>query len=214
MGQEHQTALIIMAKAPVPGLAKTRLIPILGAEGAATLAHKLLEHTIEVARQTTCFSYIELNVTPEINHPAFEPFRQVSRATEEQYKLVITSQGNGDLGVRMKRAFKRTLGQFDAAVMIGTDAPSMTATHLDQAACDLKRHDAVFTPALDGGYTLVGLRQVVPEIFAGVPWSTADVMSVTRQRLASYGVRWHEYAPMADVDEPDDLRYVPVGLVP
>lgn len=208
----HTTALIIMAKAPIPGFVKTRLIPALGAEGAALLAGRMFRHTIEVACQTTVFSHLTVCVTPEISHPAFDPFRDTLIATGDSCKIEITSQGQGDLGSRMQRAFERALVSADAAVMIGTDAPCMTAADLDRAACDLQRHDAVFIPALDGGYTLIGLQTVVHEVFSGVPWSTADVMLTTRQRLASLGWRWHEYEPMADVDEPQDLHYLPTVL--
>lgn len=202
MKSPAQLALIIMAKAPEPGLAKTRLIPALGSQGAARLATQLLDHTLQTASQTTLFDHRELCVTPSLHHPAFSQAEPV---------LNLTDQGEGDLGVRMQRAFDRVLSHAKAAIMIGTDAPALSADLLDQAAKDLEHHDAVFIPALDGGYTLIGLRQVMPELFAEIPWSTAEVMSITRTRLAARGASWHEYPHMADIDEPRDLIRVPAG---
>lgn len=201
----NQAALIIMAKAPEPGLAKTRLIPALGPQGAAALAKRLLAHTIETARQASQFSRKELCATPAAHHLAF---------TGHWPAFVLTQQGEGDLGARMHGAFERVLAEFDAAVMIGTDAPAMSAQLLDQAALELDRHDAVFVPALDGGYTLIGLRRLMPELFVDMPWSTDQVMTITRDRLRNNGTRWHEYPPMADIDEPPDLLHLPAGWLP
>lgn len=196
-----RAALIIMAKAPEPGLAKTRLIPALGADGAAAVARQLLVHTIEAAQKTSMFQCKELCVTPQIDHLAFAAWST---------QFVLTHQGDGDLGQRMQHAFERALKAFDMVIMIGTDAPAMTAPILEQALQDLEHHDAVLVPALDGGYTLIGLKQLIPELFADIPWSTDQVMAITRDRLHSTGARWHEYLPMADIDEPHDLVHLPV----
>ena len=95
--------------------------------------------------------------------------------------------------------------------MIGTDAPAIDAALLQQAARALEEADAVFVPALDGGYALIGLRQSAPQLFADMVWSTASVMTVTRSRLRAAGMRHTELAPVADIDEPADLVHVPVG---
>ncbi|UOD50044.1 TIGR04282 family arsenosugar biosynthesis glycosyltransferase [Orrella daihaiensis] len=200
-----EVALIIMAKAPVPGLAKTRLIPALGAEGAASLAKQLLAHTVNTARKASNFSHKELCVTPNTDHSAF---------ADLCLPFTLTDQGEGDLGVRMQRAFERVLEQFDATIMIGTDAPAMTTGLLDQAVDDLANYNAVFVPALDGGYTLIGLKQVLPELFVEIPWSTNQVMAITRERLGHASVHWHEYPPMADIDEPRDLIHLPADWLP
>ena len=80
----------------------------------------------------------------------------------------MTLQGDGDLGARMDRALTRALAAHDAAMLIGTDAPALDAAALRRAAAALARHDAVFVPALDGGYALVGLRRPASGLFAGV----------------------------------------------
>jgi hypothetical protein len=204
----HRAALVIMAKVPVSGQVKTRLIPALGANGAAALAEKLLNHTLTTAQQTQVFAHVELCVSPSVDHLNLKA---------DQRGLDITPQGDGDLGARMQRAFERLLRNHDAVVMIGTDAPDMTAALLDRAASELTQSDAVFVPALDGGYTLIGLAKThahhLSRLFTDIPWSTGEVMAVTRDRLQSLatevGLKWHEYPPMADIDEPEDLVRLP-----
>lgn len=193
------TALVIMTKAPEAGLAKTRLIPALGKEGAAQLAERLLQHTIQTARQASVFNHLELCVTPHTDHPAFQ-------AT---IGLTVTKQAPGDLGQRMHAAFCRALSLHNKVVMIGTDVPDLTAAMLDQAAADLDKHDAVFVPAVDGGYALIGLKQAWPALFTEMPWSTAHLMQTTRERLQALGLRWQEYEALADIDEPKDLIHLP-----
>ena len=201
--QPRSTALVIMAKAPEAGLAKTRLIPALGAEGAAQLAKQLLDHTIRAARQASALNHLELCVTPHTDHPTFSMYKE----------LTITEQAPGDLGQRMLAAFERVLSEHDRAIMIGTDAPGITAAALNRAAVDLAAHDAVFIPALDGGYALVGLKKVWPALLTDMPWSTAHVMQTTRERLKDLDLRWLEYTPVADIDEEQDLIHLPEGFV-
>lgn len=203
MAKHPTTALIILAKAPAPGLVKTRLIPAIGSEGAAQLAQRLLEHTLLTARQCKAFTQLELCVSPSIDHPALTSIDLTS--------FVVTEQGDGDLGARMHRAFERALAQFNAAIMIGTDAPTLTAELLDQASLQLNDDESVFVPALDGGYALVGLTRLMPELFANMPWSTATVMQETRARLTALDARWHEFPSVSDIDEPDDLARLPAN---
>ncbi len=204
-----KTALIILAKAPAPGLSKTRLMPALGAAGAAKLAQRLLDHTIETALQTKDFAHLELCVTPDLNHQAFSQHRTALKAKAPFFAWTL--QSDGDLGARMQQAFERALDHCDAAVMIGTDAPAITATQLHQAALDLTQRDAVFIPALDGGYALIGLKRMLPTLFTDMPWSTSEVMQTTSRRLAALGSSWQTYPAVHDIDEPDDLQHLPKG---
>lgn len=199
------TALIIFAKAPVAGLAKTRLIPALGPEGAAHLADRLLAHTLQQALALPV-EHLELCVSPTDQHPAFERARQAARG-----RLHLTLQGEGDLGQRMHRALARALSSHDRALLIGTDAPSLDTSLLTQARQALDTHPAVFVPALDGGYALVGLTRPVPELFDGMTWSTPRVMQDTRHRARAAGLAWTELPAVADIDEPADLIHVPAG---
>lgn len=197
------TALIVFAKAPVAGQAKTRLIPALGPEGAAGLAKRLLEHALHQAGGLPV-DHWELCVSPDTRHPAFE-----QAVADTRGRLCLTAQGDGDLGERMHRAFERTLATHRKALLIGTDAPALTSTVLRDAEQALARHEAVFVPALDGGYALVGLTHPQPALFRGVSWGTPQVMTETRARARQAGVKWVELAPVADIDDPPDLVHLP-----
>ena len=196
-------ALIVFAKAPVPGYAKTRLAPALGPEGAAHLAHRLLDHAVDTAVAAQVGA-VELSVSPETGHPAFD--RLAGR-----HALTLSTQGVGDLGARMHRALERALQLHPRALLIGTDAPSIGIDYLRAAAAALQTHDAVLGPAADGGYTLIGLTRSSPALFDDMPWSTAAVLAETRRRLTAAGLRHVELATLVDIDEPDDLAHLPKG---
>jgi rSAM/selenodomain-associated transferase 1 len=196
--------VIVFAKAPRPGHAKTRLIPALGEQGAAQLAERLLQLTLEHALGAGT-GPVELCVTPDRHHRAFA-------AASSLHALAITEQGDGDLGQRMARALERSLATQPRALLIGTDAPGLDAAYLRDAARALDHADAVFGPAADGGYALVGLKQPVPELFAAMRWSHARVMADTRQRIIDLGLRHVELAVLHDVDEPADLVHLPDSL--
>lgn len=204
------TALIIFAKAPVAGLAKTRLTPALGASGAAALAARLLQHTVEQALALNP-DHVELCVSPTLEHPAFVKAVAVSHAKTPANPLKLTLQGEGDLGERMDRALTRALQNHTHVLLIGTDAPALDAPMLHAAARALQTHEAVFVPAFDGGYALVGLAQPAPDLFTAMAWSTPQVMEHTGQRAEQAGLRWTVLPPVADIDEPDDLVHLPKG---
>jgi rSAM/selenodomain-associated transferase 1 len=192
--------VIVMAKAPVAGLAKTRLIPALGAEGAAALAARMLTHAVNQAL-AAALGPVMLCGAPDVSHSAF-----AALATDP--RLALHPQGDGDLGARMRRAFERALDTHGRAVLIGTDAPELDAAVLRAAADALSTHDAVIAPAHDGGYALIGLRRAEPRLFDAMPWSTAQVMAITRERLHQAGLRWHELPTLHDIDEPADLVHL------
>jgi hypothetical protein len=198
--------VIVFAKAPVPGLAKTRLAPALGSVGAAALAARMLAHTVAQALAAR-IGPVEICAAPDVAHPAFARLAARGRVT-------LANQGDGDLGRRMQRAFSRTLAAHGRALLIGTDAPALDAAVLRAAAHALQAHDAVFVPTFDGGYVLIGLRRADPPCFADLPWSTPDVMRQTRARLRAAGLRWAELQPLADIDEPADLAHLPPGWLP
>ena len=191
-----------MAKAPVPGQAKTRLIPRLGPDGAARLAERMLRRAVEQAVDARIGS-VELCCTPDASHPAFVQLAHGG--------VRLSEQGDGDLGVRMSRAIASALQQQDAVIVIGTDTPALDAAVLRRARDALVDHDAVFAPAADGGYTLVGLRAPAPRLFDDIPWSTRQVMRVTRERIAAVGLRHAELPTLHDIDEPADLQHLPAG---
>ncbi|MBL8328386.1 MAG: TIGR04282 family arsenosugar biosynthesis glycosyltransferase [Rubrivivax sp.] len=197
------TAVIVFAKAPVPGQAKTRLAPALGEAGAAALAQRMLQHALAQAAAAD-LGPVELCAAPDARHPALH-------AAAAAHGAGLAEQGGGDLGQRMHRAFVRVLQQHGRALLIGTDAPTLDAPMLRQAAQALETHEAVFVPARDGGYVLVGLKRADPRWFSGMRWSHERVMADTRERLRAARVGWAELPPVADIDRPADLASLPPG---
>ena len=195
------TRIVIIAKAPIPGFAKTRLIPALGAEGAAELAERMLRHTVHNAL-AAALGPVELCATPG-------PANAAWRALEVPGQLVWSDQGDGDLGDRMARAAARTAAQGERILLIGTDCPAIGAHDLRVAACALDTHDAFMQPTVDGGYALLGLRAFDPLIFRDIRWSTDTVALHTLCRMGHLGWRVQSRPPCHDIDEVDDLQWLP-----
>ena len=202
MNQNQQTCIILFAKFPAQGMAKTRLQPALGIEGAAQMAHKLLLHSIEQA-VATGFT-VELCVSPAPTDPCWQALNLLD-------SLYWSAQAEGDLGLRMLTASQQALARFEHVILIGTDCPSLTTIRIRQAAQQLEIQDSVMIPAFDGGYVLFGFKQVAARLFSNIEWSTASVAKVTQQRLAELSWSVALLAPLPDIDEPEDLCYLPNG---
>ena len=188
-------ALAILAKAPTAGAVKTRLIPALGAEGAAALHARLIERTVETACAAV-IGPVTLWVTPGPPHAYFT-------ALASRFPIGLAVQPDGDLGARMLAACQAAAAP---VIVVGTDCPALTPPHLRQAADVLREgNDVVVTPAEDGGYVLIGSRQPQPILFADMTWGTDTVMAETRTRLARDRLRWRELPVSWDVDRPEDL---------
>jgi rSAM/selenodomain-associated transferase 1 len=188
-------AIAILAKAPLPGLAKTRLAPALGANGAAALQARMIERAVETARLADV-GPVTLWAAPDQDHPAFQTLAAL-------FGVGLARQPDGDLGVRMLAALAAARG---AAIVIGTDCPALQPAHLRAAAEALAGVDAVVVPVEDGGYALIGMREPQPGLFADMPWSTAGVMAETRRRLTHLSLSWREPARLWDVDLPEDVE--------
>lgn len=195
------TRIIVFAKAPVAGLAKTRMIPALGPEGAAKLARRMLRKTLACAVEAAT-GPIELRVTPEITSPEWLGV-EIAQGTE------IVAQGEGDLGARLARAAQRALEQDGKVLLIGTDCIEMSAPLLRDAAAALECNDAVLYPAADGGYVLLGLARFHPSLFESVAWSTENVARATVERIRQLGWSLETGPQLHDVDGPDDLERIP-----
>lgn len=192
-----EAVLIVFARAPVPGEAKTRLAAAIGAAAAARLHARLVERAVATAVAARAGT-VELHCAPDVRHPLFA--RLATR-----YRMVLRAQGQGDLGARMHRALARALRKADAAVLIGCDCPVLRADDLRRAVRELRAGtDAVFAPAADGGYALVGLRRSAPRLFSEIEWGSVRVMSATRRRLRELGWSCHELREVWDVDRPED----------
>ena len=195
----ERPSLAVLARAPQAGAAKTRLIPALGPAGAARLQRRLTLHALAVAEEAA-LGKVTLWVAPDGQHRFFRALRRSCAITPRE-------QSGDDLGARMATAFAVHGGPL---LLIGSDCPALQPEHLAAAAKALDGeppggHDAVFIPAEDGGYVLVGLRRPQPGLFEGVDWGSGQVMAQTRQRLLSQGLRWLELPALWDVDRPEDL---------
>jgi rSAM/selenodomain-associated transferase 1 len=188
----RKVAIAILAKAPIPGLAKTRLIPALGPAGAARLQERLLSAAIQTALKV---GTVTLWAAPDHSHPAFQQFASHVR---------LARQPDGDLGARMLAAIAAAHGP---VLVMGTDSPALTPDHLRRSAELLHDGiDVVVNPAEDGGYVLIGVRTPEPQLFANMTWSTPTVMAETRRRLARLNLSWREPVRLWDVDVPQDLQ--------
>jgi rSAM/selenodomain-associated transferase 1 len=205
MATDEPVQIAILAKAPVPGFAKTRLIASLGAERAARLQMQLIERAARTAASAK-LDAVTLWGAPDVGHPVFQ------RLGAKQ-GFAIRPQVQGDLGVRMLAAVEAANGP---VLVIGTDCPGLSPTLLRTAAHVLEvGGDAVLFPAEDGGYGLIGMRRAHPTVFDEIPWGSDCVMGETRRRLTQLGLKWEEPALLWDVDTPADLdRLCGTGVEP
>ena len=181
----------LFAKYPVAGKAKTRLIPALGAEGAARLHSRLVERTLATIRASGL---------PFAVHCTGAPLADFAAWLGAEVNLV--DQGAGDLGARLARVAAPT-------ILLGADIPGLHAKHLISAAEALKTHEAVIGPATDGGYYLLGFTRPFPFLFNDMPWGTTSVLELTMMRLSDRGIAPAMLDPLADCDRPEDLAHWP-----
>ncbi len=193
--------IIIFAKAPEVGKVKTRLIPALGAQGAANLHEQLLRHTLVTATEAHLCPVQLWYASSPLSQP--HPF---FISCQNDFPVSLHEQCGNDLGERMHHALTAALQKYAYAVVIGADCPALTAAYLQQALEALQQgSNVVLGPAEDGGYVLIGARQSHPDLFSGVAWGTASVLNETRARLHDLAWQWQELAELWDVDRPEDL---------
>ncbi|MEZ5701183.1 MAG: TIGR04283 family arsenosugar biosynthesis glycosyltransferase [Burkholderiaceae bacterium] len=191
-------AVAIMAKAPVAGVAKTRLSGLLGPAGAARAQRGFILRTLDTARRAS-IGPVALQYDVGVYHRLFS-------LLSERCGVPCVAQVQGDLGRRMSAV---TVDHFfpvgrATLIIVGTDCPVLTPAHFQAAADALIDNDAVFIPAEDGGYVLVGMRRAMPQVFERVDWSTPRTMAQTRERLSQIYARWVELPALWDVDMPAD----------
>lgn len=190
--------ILIFSKAPLPGQAKTRLIPQLGARGAAEFSADLTRHIVkEAAVSQLC--PLQLWCEPDCHHALFHELH-------EAHGVELKQQQGRDLGERMAYALAHGLSDNKSVVLIGSDCPAITADYLEQALQLLaSTSTCVLGPAEDGGYVLVGQSALDTDMFENVNWGTSEVVQQTRQRLSSAGRDWLELVTLWDVDRPGDI---------
>jgi rSAM/selenodomain-associated transferase 2/rSAM/selenodomain-associated transferase 1 len=199
--------LIVFSRYPEPGQTKTRLIPVLGADGAAKLQAQMTEHTLAQVRK------LQYQVTQTLQADPLElEIRFVGGDTILMSQWLGTDlayqlQSEGDLGDRMATAFETAFAQGSTAVvLIGTDCPELSAEDLWQAFTALEQQELVLGPAVDGGYYLIGLRHVVPELFQEIAWGTDQVLRQTLEKAEQQQLSVATLRLLADVDRPQDLE--------
>lgn len=197
---DNNFIVIVFSKAPIPGHAKTRLIPAMGAEQAALLHAALAERAIVTAQKSGAAD-VELCCTPNSDESFFQ-------YCAEDFDVTLSEQGEGDLGERMLRALTQTLEDVEKAIIIGADCPALTPKHIEAAARALDDADVVLMPAEDGGYVLIGVTHTHANMFDGIHWGTSTVLAEQRQNLSACGLTLVETDTLWDVDRAEDLARV------
>lgn len=193
-------ALAIMVKAPRPGQVKTRLVPPLSNEEAASLYRCFLT---DIFRKLSYIPDTDIFVayTPDGSTGEIKPL-----APEGFFYL---PQDGADLGERMLNVFRYLSGSYATVALIGSDAPDMPEEHIEAAFKALEDGaEAVFGPAADGGYCLVGLKRPLSSVFEGIEWSTASVMEKTIERLTALSIPFSLLPVWHDIDRPADLAFL------
>lgn len=181
--------LKLFARFPTPGMAKTRLIPALGAEGAARVHRELTERTLSLLAATGFV--VEMHYTG---------------ADEAKFRdwlgsgVALVAQIEGPLGERLTAA----LGS-GPCLLFGADTPDLSAAHIDAAIAAIATHDVAIGPAEDGGYWAIGMAAPQPALFEGIDWSTDRVFAQTMAKIESAGLSVALLDTLADCDRPEDL---------
>ena len=211
-------AIGIICKAPKPGQTKTRLIPRLGPERAAALAQAFLidlATTIDgAAAVADCKGYAVCS--PD------SAAAELAAVLPASFDYVVLT--DPDLGRVLDGATDELLSRgHESAILVNGDSPTLPAALLIETITTLRQpgERVVFVPALDGGYSIVGLNRRVPEIFADIPWSTSDVMRRSLEQAERHAVPTKVLSPWYDIDDEESLDWLiaelrgapPAGLV-
>ena len=191
--------LVIFTRYPQPGKTKTRLIPALGAEGAANLQRQMTEYTLSKVKKFQESAAISF----EVRFAGGDlQLMQNWLGTELNYQL----QGEGDLGKRMENSFLSAFNQgAQEVVIIGIDCPGVNAVVLKEAFEKLQHCDLLLGPAVDGGYYLIGLRRAIGQLFTNIDWGSAKVLQQTVDIAQQLNLLVAYLQTLADVDRPEDL---------
>jgi len=204
MSVRYKKRLIIFTRYPEPGKTKTRLIPLLGAEGAADLQRNMTEHTLVQVKRLSTSRALSVEIRYEGGN---ESLMKNWLGPDFDYR----SQGRGDLGLRMQRSFEDAFKPgTEVVVIIGTDIPDLSGAVIQKAFDVLKQKNVVLGPAKDGGYYLIGLQQdsssqAIPYLFTGINWGTSDVLEKTIKIAKNSGLNFSLLDELEDVDRPEDL---------
>ncbi len=187
-------ALIIFIKNPLSGKVKTRLARESSDDFALKVYNTLLSHTRSVTASIQATKYLYYS-----NH-----IPEVDEWDDKIYKKHV--QVKGSLGQKMKAAILYAFSNHDEVLIIGSDCIQLQESDLEQAFQKLGQYDSVLGPALDGGYYLLGLKKIIPQLFEGIPWSTEHVTDKTLEKLITSGYSCHFLRPLSDIDYLEDWQ--------
>ncbi len=185
--------ICLFAKAPIAGKAKTRLIPALGAQGAAALSRAMLIDTVQAWEARA--NRLLIACSGKMDDPLVQHF----------YRHERMAQGDGDLGAKMERALRKGLQDSEIACVVGADIPTPPLGVVRDILNLMEGHDAVLCPAHDGGFTLLALRDCPEGLLGGIAWSQPDTFEKTIEKLEAAGLKVGRLPPCFDVDVPQDL---------
>ena len=191
--------LMVFAKAPTPGQVKTRIAKELGATAAADIYRRLGRRMVRQLRGG------DYRMVIYYDPPASEPEIRTWLGDGEHEYL---PQRSGDLGERLTHAVEWGFGEGDLVCVVGTDIPGLDRQKVESAfslLSDPEGADAVFGPAMDGGYYLLALRRPAPDLFRGIPWSTDRVLEESMKRANGLGLKVESLLALTDVDRVEDL---------
>ena len=191
--------LIIFSRYPEPGKTKTRMIPALGAEGAAKLQREMTEHTLNTAKSLKSTR----NITIEVHFAGGNKQLMMEWLGKD---VRYVPQVAGDLGHKMRSAFARAFSLDNKRVVtIGIDCPDIDRTILSLAFDSLQTRDLVLGSAEDGGYYLIGLNYCIPQLFHNINWGTDRVLNQTKNIAQQLQLNVHYLTTLPDIDRPEDL---------
>ncbi len=202
----HQDIVLLFTRYPIPGISKTRLIPILGDRGAAELQKRMTEQV----------------VTEVLSHAARHPCRlEIHYSGGDTAAMrawlgetfVYKRQADGHIGVKMSQAITAHLGHEHGIILVGSDLPDITRQILAEALHAVRLHDMVIGPACDGGYYLIGVNgaigaDIVSCLFTDIPWGSQTVFAETLARAGRHRLTCHILPELHDIDRPEDLGYI------
>lgn len=193
------SSLIVFTRYPQAGQTKTRLIPVLGASGAAMLQRQMTEHLIDKLQPFCQVRSLYLNV-----HFAGGSQSQMTAWLGSDINL--TTQCAGSLGEKLIYATTQAfLEGRQQAIVIGSDCPAISGKEIDRSLALLESFDVVLGPAADGGYYLIALKAMHRCLFQGIPWGTSGVLVATKAIARRHHLSVALLPVLADIDRPEDL---------
>ncbi|XWK90181.1 MAG: TIGR04282 family arsenosugar biosynthesis glycosyltransferase [Phormidium sp.] len=191
-----KNCLIIFTRYPEAGKTKTRLIPVLGAEGAANLHRQLTETVVTGVKQVS-------NTLIEVH---FTGGNQQLMAAWLGEDITYKQQTEGDLGKRIATAFQTAFTNgIEKVIIIGSDCPALNSQIIGEGFAALSQHELVLGPATDGGYYLIGLKRLIPELFTGINWGTSEVLQQTVKIAQNLKLVVAYLTILSDIDRAEDL---------